>query len=270
MGRTDRTGASLTFPILLSAAVLTIAVHPLAGQSRTALTPPGVLGWGLCDGGIVTPSCRPALERVAASCPDSIHWLVRFDGPARPSRVEWRRCRAELVPGRDTTADGMGPGERRLLLVRAGPAAADSVVLAWDNVEDPGIAFLDVAGPADPDRDGRQEFVIWAAVSGTGAIRAWCVLGRTPGGEFACWPWPDLTALIRGQLRLGESTLKGLVAREPPVAALAAGDSLTLETGIYREGDANCCPSAGAIRIVLRPGRGRMELVRAVRLPPQP
>jgi hypothetical protein len=112
--------------------------------------------------------------------------------------------------------------------------------------------------------------VVWTALSGAGAIRAWCVLGRAPDGEFFCWPWPDLTALVRGQLRPGEATRKGPVVRENPVAALAAGDGLTLETGLYRNGDGNCCPSAGAIRIVVRPGRGRMELVRVVRLPPEP
>lgn len=254
-----RRGGATLLPVLCFLLPGVLGAQDARPPSRLSLIPAGIMGWGMCDATTREAACLARLDRLTSSCPDSVTWIVAFGGPGAGSRVEWRRCRAEPVAGTDTTTDGMGPGERHVLLVRSGPATTDPVVLAWDNVEEPGLSFLDRIGPVDPDGDGAQELAIWAGLSGTGAIRAWCILGRDASG-FHCWPWPDVTALVQQRLGAGEMTWKGLLAAEDPMVALRPGGRLTLRTGIYRQGDGNCCPSGGEIRLRFTPGRGRMEL----------
>lgn len=222
-----------------------------------SLTPAGAIGWGMCDGAGRSPECLARLDRLTADCPDSVAWTVAFGGPGTGNRVEWRRCLAVALPGQDTTADGMGPGERHVLLVREGPSGADPVVLAWDNIEEPGLTFLDRVGPVNPDGDGAAELAIWAGLYGTGSGRAWCVLGARPDGFF-CWPWPDPGALAAPRLGPDGQIRKGWIATDDPLVALRPGGTLTLSTGIYRPGDGNCCPSGGEIRLSFRPGERRM------------
>jgi len=191
-------------------------------------------------------ACLRRADSAAAACPLVDAWVMHQpDGESR--RGEWRRCGAAEV--RYDSDSIVWP--LHFLLVRRDTAPAAPAVFVYSNTEEPGAFGVDTAIAVDFDGDGYDELFFVDQVYGTGAIFETCAL-TVSEGRFRCWSGPDFT-IPTGGLRRGEALFKGWIpVAGPPLAeeggpmVLETGRSFWYTTQVYRDGDANCCPSAGA------------------------
>jgi hypothetical protein len=206
-------------------------------------------------------ACLRRTDSAASACPLAGGWRVRqSDGAVRAT--EWRRCGPQ---------GGAYEGDSivyplHYLLLRRDTGASSPAIFSYSNADEPGAGGLDTVMAADLDADGTDEVFYVDRIYGTGAIFEFCALAVF-GGKLRCWTGPDLR-MPSGALRAGEQRLKGWI----PVSGgpdaetgsgglgLSPGGSLWYFTPVYREGDANCCPSANAsLWLEARPRAGRFE-----------
>jgi hypothetical protein len=152
------------------------------------------------------------------------------------------------------------------LLLRRDTLPGSPVIFSYSNSEEPGVSGLDTVLAIDLDRDGSDELFYVDRIYGTGAMFESCALAVV-GGKLQCWSGPDFPA--RDQLlHAGESLFKGWVqvptgpgeASSEETRLYAPGRSLWYTTQVYRDGDANCCPTGEAsLWLEARPLQGRFQ-----------
>jgi hypothetical protein len=206
-------------------------------------------------------ACLGRVDSAAARCPIVGAWRVRqADGVARAA--EWRRCE----PQKSGTEEDSITRPLHFLLLRRDTLPRSPAVFSYSNLEEPGLSGLDTVLAIDLDDDGTDEIFFLDRIYGTGAIFEPCALAVF-GGTLRCWSGPNFE-LARAALRPGESLFMGWIPvgggpqRGPrwgrPMPS--PGGSLWYFTPVYREGDGNCCPSAGAsLWLEARPRTGRFE-----------
>ncbi len=189
--------------------------------------------------------CLAALDAEAHACPVKANWKVRqADGVVRVA--EWRQC---------GTSGGEWIGDSAVyplhyVLLRRDSTAESPLIFGTSNAAEPGVSGLDTVTVEDLDGDGSDEIMTVEQIYGTGAAFDYCALA-VAGGRLRCWSGPR-DSLPEGALRPGERFFKGWI----PVAGgpdagrggftLQPDHSYWMFTPLYREGDANCCPGAGA------------------------
>lgn len=115
----------------------------------------------------------------------------------------------------------------------------------------------------DLDGDGQEEaaFEGWSCLSGNGGADFTGVLKLNPDGKLAVLPIEPLPKIFKG--RKPYADLRGHMV-------IAIKDGRLLETfGIYKDDDANCCPSGGERDFVYRWDGHRFVLDDIIDLPPE-
>lgn len=190
-------------------------------------------------------ACLGQLDAEAHACPVKATWRVRqADGVVRVA--EWRQC---------GTSGGEWIGDSAVyplhfLLLRRDSTPDSPLIFGTSNAAEPGVSGLDTVTVQDLDGDGTDEIMTVQQIYGTGAAFDYCALA-VAGARLRCWSGPE-DSLPVGALRPGEQFFKGWI----PVAggpedgkggfAVHPDHSYWMFTPLYREGDANCCPGAGA------------------------
>lgn len=186
--------------------------------------------------------------------------MRQSDGAVRAA--EWRRCGPQ---GGGYQGDSIVYPVHYMLL-RSDTSRSSPPIFSHTNAGGPGAGGLDTVLAVDLDADGADEVFYLERIYGTGAIFESCALAVF-GGKVRCWAGPDLVPPA-GTLRPGEQLLKGWIPVSgspgteggPGRLRLSPGGSLWYFTPVYREGDANCCPSAGAsLWLKARPRAVRFE-----------
>lgn len=204
--------------------------------------------------------CLQREDSLARGCPEAHGWQVRQgDGVVR--RVEWRRCGPQ---GGAYQGDSL-VWPTHFLVIRRDSAATSPAVFVLSNEEEPGISGLDTVEVTDLDGDGTEEVFIENRVYGTGANFEECALA-VERGTLRCWAGPEFPG-PGAVLRPGETAMKGWIrSLTGPGSGPSAptprrpGASFWYVTPIYREGDANCCPTANAsVWVEAVPRGGRFE-----------
>jgi hypothetical protein len=206
---------------------------------------PGACGFSQS---IAVDSLRACLDRLdteARACPAKATWRVRqADGVVRAA--EWRQC---------GTTGGEWIGDSAVyplhyLLLHGDSTVESPLIFGYANSEEPGVSGLDTVTVQDLDGDGTDEIMTVEQIYGTGAAFEVCALAVV-GTRLRCWSGPK-DSLPQGTLRPGEQLFKGWI---PVAGGPDAGSggftvhpdhSYWVSTPVYREGDANCCPGAGA------------------------
>lgn len=205
-------------------------------------------------------ACFARVDSNARRCPVAYSWEMRqADGVTRAA--EWRRCGPQ---------DGAYSGDSiiwpvHFLLIRRDTLNTSPLIFSYSNVGEPGAGGIDTALVIDLDGDRTDELFFVDHAYGTGAMFEPCALAVT-AGRFQCWKGPVFPG--SDVLSSGELFYKGWVPmyggpeveRESAGPIYATGKSLWYFTPIYREGDANCCPTSGAsLWVEARPRNGQFE-----------
>lgn len=206
-------------------------------------------------------ACLSAADSAAKSCPVLQSWVLRqADGAARVA--EWHRCGP---PGEVYQGDSI-VWPVIALIIRRDSTLISPAIFSYSNREEPGASGLDTALAIDFDGDGSDELFLVNRVYGTGAIFESCAIAVI-AGKLRCWTGPEFPEQEE-TLRAGEVLFKGWIeagegpsARyDPNAPRYVPRRSLWYTTPVYREGDANCCPTANAsLWVEARPHNGRFE-----------
>jgi hypothetical protein len=221
--------------------------------------------WGACTyqetvGLAALRACLARSDSSASACPVVHAWRLRQgDGVIRAA--EWRRCGPQ---------DGAFVGDSidwplHFLLLRRDSLPSSPLIFVFSNAEETGAGGLDTVLAVDFDGDGTDELFYIDHDYGTGASFVPCALAVT-GARLHCWREAEYPA--QEVLSQGEVFYKGMIpmfggpdaARETGDPIYATGKSLWYFTPIYRDGDANCCPTSGAsLWLEARPRNGQFE-----------
>lgn len=205
--------------------------------------------------------CLARSDSGAGTCPVVGAWRVhQADGVTRAA--EWRRC----GPQGGAYAGDSIVWPLHFLLLRRDSLPNSPLIFSYSNLAEPGAGGLDTVLAVDFDGDGADELFYIDHVYGTGAMFEPCALS-VAAGRLRCWSRPEFLhpATVLGR---GELLYKGWIqvsggpgeARETAGPMFAPGRSLWYFTPIYRDGDANCCPTSGAtLWVEARPRNGRFE-----------
>jgi hypothetical protein len=204
-------------------------------------------------------ACLLRIDSTASACPVVHAFRLRqADGVLRAA--EWRRCGSQ---GGAFSGDSI-VWPLHFLLLRRDTAPTSPPIFAFSNAVEPGSAGLDTVLAIDFDGDHTDELFYLNRICGTGAAFESCALAVTVG-RLRCWSGPDFT-VPPGVLQKSETLFKGWIpvaggpgkGERAGVLTLAPGGGLWYFTPVYREGDPNCCSSAGAsLWLEARPGAGR-------------
>lgn len=206
-------------------------------------------------------ACLARSDSSASACPVAGAWRVRQpDGVTRAA--EWRRCGTQ---GGEYAGDSI-VSPLHFLLLRRDSLANSPLIFSYSNLAEPGAGGLDTVLAVDFDGDGADELFYIDQVYGTGAMFEPCALS-VAAGRLRCWNGPEFPS-GSAVLGRGELLYKGWIqmaggpgeARETAGPMFATGRSIWYFTPVYRDGDANCCPTSGAtLWVEARPRNGRFE-----------
>lgn len=132
-------------------------------------------------------------------------------------------------------------GEEQMasVVLEAQPGGSTTTPLVW--TQDVGVAFYDAPKVArSPDG---ELLILGGALSGTGGYNIEVVLQRTGRGrwvEIDSQGWVDK---LPAQLPRGMGVWKGVYPNY---------DTLTATTALWKDADANCCPTGGRVAVKLR------------------
>jgi hypothetical protein len=193
-------------------------------------------------------------ERLAADCRPQQVLLVDVDHDGSEDCLVWTRCGADapgaLDGGISYPVDTLGllasqsGGSWELYTNREAPEA--------DRLEE--VTALDF-GATD------QRVLLRVTGYGTGNVQSWAVVDVFDGAPRR-WLSPPLDAQLAPLLRPGERVGKHY---ERGVEARSGG--IEESWLVYRQGEPNCCPTGGVIRVRLVPGDASLRVARAWREP---
>lgn len=232
-----------------------LAMHCAHGAPPSAPVPSSTVALSVVDAGadragVPDAGALPKLETepeaaITEDCTRKAFLRTALGDDAQPSSVEWIRCK-----------------KRDRLLLTA-PDGAHTTLFSNDGEEDvvelDYVRALALAAPGAP--PSRQ--IAYSVHSfGTGNIHDWRIVDRK-GGALREWKVGDYYARWAPLLQPGEDVRKQLEYG----VAFEAGRVLVAGL-VYRAGDANCCPSGGAIHAELVPADGFLRVVNVWRSAP--
>lgn len=205
-------------------------------------------GWSLgqehSDRGLAKPLNvsyeKPAYNLDCEHAPQS-DWFTIRDFFYEPNKtlydIDWEYC------------NGDPPSQR----VRIADANDQNVFFNYENDEVLRVEKLRLL-----DMDVPQLLVLTES-AGTGDDIDWQIISES-NGALKEWKRPDYDGPAEKLLRSDED----FCCKDWNFHL--EGNEVVLARGVYRKGDANCCPSRGGVLVRLRPAAGAFRLVSAVRI----